>query len=85
MNKSIRSQYAIAAAVLAAAYANAAIVPVSPAGGEIVALVPDTQKMVMELPTLGERIALFRDDREHGGKVIRHDQFWRKAKPFVLT
>ncbi len=64
--------------------ASAAIVPVSPAGGKIVALVPDAQKKVMDLPTLAERIALFREDREHGGKVIRHDQFWRRAKPVTL-
>ncbi len=69
----------------AALSAGAAIVPVSPVGGATVARVPDTQKKVMDLPTLEQRIALFREDREHGGKVIRHDKFWRKAKPLVLT
>ena len=71
-------------AVLAATAVRAAIVPVSPVGGEIVARVPDAQKKVMDLATLEERIALFRKDREKGGKVIRHDQYWRKAKPLKL-
>ena len=70
---------------LVAAPASAALVPISPAGGATVALVPDAQKKVMDLPTLAERIALFREDREHGGKGIRHDPFWRKSRPFVLT
>ena len=65
--------------------ASAAIVPVSPIDGEIVALVPDAQKKVMVLPTLQERIALFREDRERGGEVIRHDPLWRRAKPFKLV
>ena len=70
---------------LTALSVGAAIVPVSPIDGETVSLVPDAQKKVMDVPTLEERIALFREDREHGGKVIRHDKFWRKAKPVVLT
>ena len=72
-------------AVLAATAVRAAIVPVSPIGGEIVARVPDAQKKVMAPATLEERIAIFRQDREDGGKVIRHDPFWRRAKPFKLT
>ena len=72
-------------AVLAASAASAAIIPVSPTQGKTVTLMPDAQRKVMDLPTLEERIALFREDREKGGKVIRHDQFWRKAKPFKLT
>ena len=79
-------QSSISAFLLAlSSVASAAIVPVSPADGEIVALVPDAQKKVMDPPTLQERIALFREDRERGGKVIRHDPFWRKSRPFVLT
>ena len=78
------STLAIAAAG-AAITAHSAIVPVSPVGGATVSLVPDAQRKVMELPTLEDRIALFREDREHGGKVIRHDSFWRKAKPVVFT
>jgi protein-tyrosine phosphatase len=73
----------IAAAV--AFVVDAAIVPVSPTGGEVVARVPDAQKKVMDLATLEERIALFREDRGNGGKVIRNDEFWRSAKPFTLT
>lgn len=62
---------------------EAAIELLAPANGETVALVPDAQKKVMSLPTLEERIRLFQDDRENG-KGVRHDKFWRKAKPLVL-
>ncbi len=72
-------------AALAATVVSAAIIPVSPVGGGVVARVPDAQKKVMDLATLEERIALFRQDREKGGKVIRHDQFWRKATPLKLA
>ena len=75
----------LALGMFASTGATAALVPVSPVGGETVSLVPDAQKKVMDIPTLKERIALFREDREKGGKVIRHDKFWRKAKPVVLT
>ncbi len=79
-------QSSISAVLLAlSSVASAAIVPVSPIDGEIVALVPDAQKTVMALPTLEERIALFREDRERGGKVIRHDPLWRRTKPFRLV
>ena len=62
---------------------EAAVELLSPANGEVVALVPEAQKKVMALPTLAERLALFAYDREHG-KVIRHDKFWRKSQPLVL-
>ena len=75
----------VSLALLAATAASAAVVPVSPVSGEVVARVPDAQKAVMDLPTLQQRIQFFREDREHGGKVIRHDKFWRKPKPLVLT
>ncbi len=79
-------QSSLSAVLLAlSSVASAAIVPVSPIDGEVVALVPDAQKKVMDLATLEERIDLFRQDRERGGKVIRHDPFWRKSRPFVLT
>ena len=74
-----------AAIALAAVSTHAAIVPVAPVGGEAVSRVPDTQKKVMDLPTLAERVALFREDRENGGKVVRHDPLWRKAKPLTLS
>ena len=70
---------------LAALQASAALVPVSPTGGETVALLPDAQKKVMDLPTLAERIAIFREDREKGGNILRRGKFWRKANPVVLT
>ena len=79
-------QSSISAFLLAlSSVASAAIVPVSPIDGEVVARVPDAQKKVMDLATLEERIALFREDRERGGKVIRHDPLWRRAKPFRLV
>ena len=56
---------------------------VSPTNGEVVAIVPDAQKKAMSLPTLEERIKLFADDKAHD-KVLRHDKYWRMAKPFRL-
>ena len=67
-----------------AAVAGAALVPISPTGGESVPLVPDAQKKAMAPATLAERIALFREDRESGGKVMLRDKFWRKSRPFIL-
>ena len=43
------------------AYGEAAIVPVSPAGGETVALLPEAQRIVMSLETREERLAALRD------------------------
>lgn len=83
-NANFLAPFSLVFAALALASAPAALVPVSPVGGEVVARVPDAQKKVMDLPALEDRIALFREDREHGGKVIRHDPFWRKAPPLVL-
>ena len=76
--------FSLVFAALALASASAALVPVSPVDGEVVARVPDAQKKVMDLPALEDRVALFREDRAHGEKVIRHDPFWRKAQPLVL-
>ena len=73
---------ATAAAVLSVA-AFAAIEPVSPGSGEMVALVPDAQKKAMSLPTLDARLKLFAKDKA-SGKVLRHDPFWRKSKPLEL-
>ena len=73
----------LAVFLLAVSTARAAILPIAPVDGADVALVPDAQKKVMSLPTLDERIRLFREDRK-SGKVIRHDKLWRKAKPLVL-
>ena len=84
MKHIVRSFVTALAAVVAAAAASAAIVPQSPVGGAEVPLVPDAQKKVMAPQTLKERIEIFRVDREKNGKVIRHDKYWRKAKPFVL-
>ena len=73
----------LAAFPFAVSTARAAILPIAPVDRADVALVPDAQKKVMSLPTLEERIRLFRVDRKNG-KVIRHDKFWRKDKPLVL-
>jgi len=71
-------------ALVSAAAACAAVVPKSPAGGEEIKLVADAQKKVMNLPTYEERLNLLKEDRAHG-KKIRHDKYWRKALPLVLT
>ena len=65
-------------------FSRASVEIVSPTNGAIVAIVPASQKKVIALSTLAERIKLFVDDRTHGGKVIRHDAYWRKSKPFRL-
>ena len=85
MNTFFHSSVLLAAFAVAATTARAALVPVSPVDGDVVALVPDAQKKVMDLPALADRIALFREDRQTGGKVVRHDPFWRKAKPVTLS
>ena len=63
---------------------QAAIEPVAPFDGETVALVPDAQKEVMNMPTLEGRMKLLQDDRRHD-KRLKHDKYWRSARPFVLT
>ena len=78
----MKSQIALIACCIVLS-GEAAIELIAPANGETVALVPDAQKKVMSLPTLEERIRIFQEDRKNG-KVIRHDKFWRKAKPLVL-
>ena len=67
----------------AAAQCCAEVETVYPAVGETVQMLPDAQKKVMSLPTLAERLELFEADKK-SGKVLRHDQFWRKPKPLVL-
>ena len=95
MKKTFVSVVALSAAFFSGATHGAAASPscetpatpveiVSPTNGAIVAVVPDAQKKVITLPTLAERIKLFVDDRVHGGKVIRHDGYWRKSKPLRL-
>ena len=61
----------------------AALEPLVPTGGAVVPLIPEAQKKVMAIPTLAERIRLFRDDRKSGG-ALAQDRFWRRAKPLVL-
>ena len=73
----------VSCAVVVAMPCCAAVELLSPANGEVVALVPEAQKKVLALPTLVERLALFAYDREHG-KVLRHDKLWRKSQPLVL-
>ena len=62
---------------------RAEIAQVSPVGGETVAIIPEAQRKVMSLPTLADRIRLFKDD-ETGDKSLRHDKTWRKAAPLLL-
>ena len=61
----------------------AAIEPLAPTGGAAVSLLSEAQKKVMVLPTLAERIRIFRDDRKSGG-ALAQDRLWRKPKPLVL-
>ena len=63
--------------------ASAKIVPVSPAGGVEVSIVPEEQKKLMTLPTYKERLDLLVWDRANG-KKIRHSGVWQKARPLVL-
>ena len=69
---------------VAAVSAEAALTGLSPANDEKVQLLPEAQRKVLALPTLEERIALFRWDRKENGKKIRHDPLWRKSNPLVL-
>ncbi len=62
---------------------SAGIELVSPKGDCVVETLTDAQRKVMALPTLEERIGLFRGDRE-GKKKLQHDSLWRKAAPVVL-
>ena len=84
MTHTIKILFVSCVAITVATVAGAAIIPLSPVGGAEVSLVPDAQKKVMSPLTLAERIAIFREDREKNGKVIRHDKFWRKPAPLVL-
>ena len=79
----MKKQILVFASVLSVLGLQAALVPVSPVGGEMVQLVPDAQKTVMNKATYGERLAFLQWDRENG-KKIRHDKFWRRASPLVL-
>jgi len=63
--------------------AQGALVPVGPVDGKEIPLVPDAQKAVMNLPTYAERLAFLQNDRANG-KKIRHDKYWRKARPVTL-
>ena len=71
------------ATALAALRCGAAVELMSPINGDTVALVPEAQKKVMSLPTLDERLKLFKEDRAHG-KTLRHDKFWQKSSPLTL-
>lgn len=83
MTRVIFAQAAVFAAGCFAMPCRAEVELLSPANGEVVALVPEAQKKVMALHTPEERFRLFADDKAHG-KVLRHDKFWRKSKPLVL-
>ena len=68
---------------VSAATLFADLVPVSPRDGETVALVPDAQKKVMNLPTYAERLELLQADRK-SDKKLRHSKQWQVARPLVL-
>ena len=79
----VRLCFVASVVVVAMTTASAAIIPLSPTDGVNVSLVPDAQKAVMSPATLNERIEFLRKDRANG-KVIRHDKYWRRARPIVL-
>ena len=62
---------------------EAAIVPVSPLGGEAVGLLPAELKQVMSVPTLESRLKLFADDKA-GSKALADFKRWRAAVPLTL-
>lgn len=74
----------ITSLLLSTVSALAGISALSPANGEIAKRVPYAQRTVMALPTLEERIALFRKDRQNG-KKLRHDSGWGKARHLTLS
>ena len=62
---------------------EAAVQPVSPVGGETVALLPDELKAVKVLPTLADRLKHFADDKADS-KALANFKSWRSAVPLVL-
>ena len=85
MNAVTTRKFLAVASLAAASAASAALVPLSPAGGKTVARVPEAQKTVMAPTALQDRIAVFREDRERGGKKLLRDKRWRKPLPLVLS
>ena len=81
---SMKRELTMVGLLLKATTLFAMIESVSPTEGEVVAIVPDAQKAVMNQPTLEDRMKLLQKDRKHG-KKLKHDKYWRRALPFVLT
>ena len=66
--------------------AIAAVEPLSPTGGETVAMLPEAQIRIMAIATYDERLAALRNDKESGGDLFfkNKDEKWRTAAPLVL-
>lgn len=83
------AQLALAGALQALGIAaSAAVVPVSPAGGEKVALLPEAQKRIMSLATHEERVAEIRADNERPEEERFYGKDraskWRTSLPLKL-
>ena len=68
--------------------ACAAVVPVSPIGGETVALLPEEQKKIMSFATYEQRLAALKADKakSHDARFYCKDREtkWRISAPLVL-
>ena len=68
--------------------AYAAVVPISPIGGETVALLPEAQKTIMAFATYEERLAALKADKAkpHDARFYCKDREtkWRISAPLVL-
>ena len=56
--------------------------PVSPVGGEVVPLLPDVQKTVLAIPSLDERIAYFKANKDD--KDLHCGTLHRSSRPLVF-
>ena len=74
----------LSAVALAAGPLFAALVPVSPQGGETIPVVPEVQLSVQRLATHAERVALLKADAAGEKKLAKGDG-WKKARPLVLS
>ena len=79
---------ALAVACMTLDLAHAAVVPVSPIGGETVALLPEAQKKIMAFATYEERLAAIKADKAkpHAERFYCKDSetTWRTSAPLVL-
>ena len=79
---------ALAVACMTLGLAQATVVPVSPIGGETLALLPEAQKKIMAFATYEERLAAIKADKAkpHAERFYCKDPetTWRTSAPLVL-